>query len=170
MTRPDHLHPTIAAQVPWQRRICLGIAGVIGVTALAACGSSVPAQPSPPPAASSAASPAASSATSAGGMSSMTAASPGSSAATASRSAAAAAVITIDKFAYSTPSSVAPGAVVTVLNKDGEAHTVTADSDGAFDDKASPGASTSFTAPMEPGSYPFHCTYHSNMHGVLVVK
>jgi plastocyanin len=27
-----------------------------------------------------------------------------------------------------------------------------------------------FTAPNKPGTYPFHCTYHSNMHGVLVVK
>jgi plastocyanin len=60
--------------------------------------------------------------------------------------------------------------MITVLNKDEEAHTVTADSGDAFDDKATPGASTQFQAPTKPGSYPFHCTYHSNMHGVLVVK
>jgi plastocyanin len=93
-----------------------------------------------------------------------------SSTSASSQPAAAAAVITIDKFTYSTPASVSPGAIVTVLNKDGEAHTVTADTGAAFDDKATPGASTTFTAPMKPGSYPFHCTYHSNMHGVLVVR
>ena len=27
-----------------------------------------------------------------------------------------------------------------------------------------------FTAPAAPGSYKFHCAYHSNMHGTLVVK
>jgi len=79
-------------------------------------------------------------------------------------------VITIDKFAYSLPASVSPGAKITVQNKDGENHTVTADSGGAFDAKAEASASITFTAPMKPGSYPFHCTYHSNMHGVLVVK
>lgn len=56
------------------------------------------------------------------------------------------------------------------MNMDGEAHTVTADTGSAFDDKATAGAVTTFTAPSKPGSYPFHCTYHSNMHGVLVVK
>jgi plastocyanin len=71
---------------------------------------------------------------------------------------------------YQTPASVSPGATVTVMNMDGEAHTVTADSGSAFDVKADPGASTTFTAPTKPGTYAFHCTYHSNMHGMLVVK
>jgi plastocyanin len=78
--------------------------------------------------------------------------------------------IHISKFAYQTPASVSPGAKVTVMNMDGEAHTVTADSGSAFDTKIDPGASTTFTAPMKPGSYAFHCTYHGNMHGTLVVK
>jgi plastocyanin len=30
--------------------------------------------------------------------------------------------------------------------------------------------SATIIAPMKPGSYAFHCTYHSNMHGMLVVK
>jgi len=71
---------------------------------------------------------------------------------------------------YETPASVSPGATVTVMNMDGEAHTVTADTGSAFDVKAAPGASTTFTAPTKPGTYAFHCTYHSNMHGMLVVK
>jgi plastocyanin len=154
----DNTSPPRPTGVAWQRRICLGIAGLVGVATLAACGSSSSAKPTTPSAAATA------------GASSTMPSSSGSSAAAASQPAAAPAVITIDKFAYSTPASVAPGAAVMVLNKDGEAHTVTADSGGAFDDKATPGASTTFTAPMKPGSYPFHCTYHSNMHGVLVVK
>jgi plastocyanin len=63
-----------------------------------------------------------------------------------------------------------PGAMVSVINMDGEAHTVTADSGNAFDDMATAGKTTMFKAPDKPGSYPFHCTYHSNMHGVLIVK
>jgi plastocyanin len=87
-----------------------------------------------------------------------------------SAAAASAVVLHISKFAYQTPASVAPGATVTVMNMDGEAHTVTADSGGAFDTKIDPGKSATFTAPMKPGSYAFHCTYHGNMHGTLVVK
>jgi len=56
------------------------------------------------------------------------------------------------------------------MNMDGEAHTVTADEWNAFDVQVAGDATGSFTAPMEPGSYPFHCSYHSNMHGVLVVQ
>jgi plastocyanin len=80
----------------------------------------------------------------------------------------AAAVVTIQDFAFTTPDSVSPGARVTVHNMDGTAHTVTADSGNAFNDAAAPGNST-FTAPTEPGSYPFHCNIHPEMHGVLVV-
>ena len=84
-------------------------------------------------------------------------------------SGASADTITIKDFQFSTPDSVAPGAKVSVNNQDGTAHTVTADSGNAFDDQANPGNS-SFTAPSEPGSYPFHCTFHPEMHGTLVVK
>ena len=101
-------------------------------------------------------------------MSSMGSSSAGSSG--GSTAAASAVVIHISKFMYQTPASVSPGATVTVMNMDGEAHTVTADSGSAFDVKAAPGASTTFTAPTKPGTYAFHCTYHSNMHGMLVVK
>jgi plastocyanin len=56
------------------------------------------------------------------------------------------------------------------MNMDGEAHTVTADTAAAFDVKALPGESVTFTAPSKPGTYPFHCTFHSDMQGSLVVK
>jgi plastocyanin len=94
----------------------------------------------------------------------------GSSGASSPSAASSAVVIHIAKFAYQTPASVSPGAKVTVMNMDGEAHTVTADSGSAFDTKTDPGASSTFTAPMKPGTYAFHCTFHGNMHGMLVVK
>jgi len=77
--------------------------------------------------------------------------------------------IHIKSFAYTGPDSVPAGGSVTVMNMDNEAHTVTAD-DGSFNVVAKPGTSTTFTAPATAGSYPYHCTYHSNMHGTLTVK
>ena len=74
----------------------------------------------------------------------------------------------ISGFAFQVPDSVSPGATVSVMNMDGEAHTVTAD-DGDFDVQVPAGATVTFTAPTAPGSYAFTCTYHANMHGVLVV-
>lgn len=102
------------------------------------------------------------------GSSSSSAAPPSSS--TSSAMAHAPAMIHISSFKYAVPASVAPGATVSVMNMDGENHTVTADSGNAFDVKATAGTTVTFTAPSKPGTYPFHCTYHSNMHGVLVVK
>jgi len=92
-----------------------------------------------------------------------------SSASPSSSAPAAAAVLTIKDYKYSGASSVAPGTQVTVKNEDSEAHTVTADSGGAFDVKIDPGKSASFTAPAKAGSFPYHCTYHGNMHGTLKV-
>ena len=90
--------------------------------------------------------------------------------ASADAGAAAEVVVHIEDFAYEVPESVSPGATVSVMNMDGEAHTVTADEGDAFDAQVTGDASGSFTAPTEPGSYSFICTYHSNMRGVLVVK
>jgi plastocyanin len=78
--------------------------------------------------------------------------------------------IHISSFKYMTPATVSPGAMISVMNMDNQNHTVTADSGNAFDVKADAGAVVMFKAPTKPGSYPFHCTYHSNMHGVLIVK
>lgn len=77
--------------------------------------------------------------------------------------------MTIKDFAFTAPVSVPAGATIQVKNADGEAHTVTADSGGAFDTMVGGKETASFTAPAIPGRYPFHCTYHGNMHGVLVV-
>ncbi|MFH5880168.1 cupredoxin domain-containing protein [Arthrobacter sp. NA-172] len=79
--------------------------------------------------------------------------------------------ITIKDFGYQGPVSVSPGAKITVKDEDAQAHTVTSDDGKAFDAAVAGGGGTAeFTAPTAPGSYPYHCTYHSNMHGILVVK
>ncbi|WP_029431324.1 cupredoxin domain-containing protein [Blastococcus sp. URHD0036] len=126
------------------------------IAATAACGSSADTDGSAPT----------SSASSSSGPSS-TAASAGATPSTTTTSATA---ITIDAFAYTTPASVPPGAMVSVTNADAEAHTVTADDGGAFDVTILPGATAVFTAPTTPGSYAFSCLLHGNMHGVLVVQ
>lgn len=83
----------------------------------------------------------------------------------------AAATITIKDFKYGDPITVAPGAVVEVVNMDTAPHTVTAEQDKVFDlDLGGNGAKGTFTAPSEPGTYPYFCVYHPNMKGTLTVK
>ena len=82
----------------------------------------------------------------------------------------AAVVITITNFAYQGPDSVSPGSTVTVKNEDSQAHTVTSDQAGLFDAVVPGGGNVVFTAPTTAGSYAYHCTYHSNMHGTLIVE
>ncbi|MDX6325978.1 MAG: hypothetical protein QOK15_2332 [Nocardioidaceae bacterium] len=84
--------------------------------------------------------------------------------------AAAAAMITIKDFAFQGPSSVKPGTEVMVMNSDSETHSVTSDTSGLFDVNVDAGGTAKLTAPSKPGSYAYHCKYHSNMHGTLVVK
>lgn len=79
--------------------------------------------------------------------------------------------ITIKNFAFS-PSAVtvAPGATVTVTNRDQVAHTVTA-MDGRFNTgDIAPGRSETFTAPNTAGSYPYICSIHQYMTGTLTVS
>lgn len=82
----------------------------------------------------------------------------------------AAAVITIQDFEFSGPDSVAPGAEVMVNNDDTTSHTVTAEGDGGFDVTIAGGETATFTAPSQPGSYPYVCNFHGDMTGTLVVK
>ena len=77
--------------------------------------------------------------------------------------------IVISGFAYTVPATVAPGTQVTVRNNDTAEHTVTADTGGAFDVEIEGGETATLTVPSTPGTYPFHCTYHPNMHGDLTV-
>ncbi|MFE3827996.1 cupredoxin domain-containing protein [Streptomyces sp. NPDC059092] len=80
--------------------------------------------------------------------------------------------VTIDNFTYA-PShlTVAPGAEVTVVNKDSVAHTVTATTGKAFDTGTiGPGKTATFTAPAKAGAYPYTCTIHPFMKGTLTVR
>lgn len=83
--------------------------------------------------------------------------------------AAAAAEILIKGFKYQGAVTVSPGAQITVINEDVEAHTITADTGNAFDANIQVGTGT-FTAPTEPGTYTYHCIFHGNMKGTLTVK
>ncbi len=94
---------------------------------------------------------------------------PSTTTSAAAPTAAAPVVITIKDFKFTVPASVAPGSKITVKNQDGEAHTVTSATAGAFDVKADPGVTATFTAPTKAGSYPFVCKFHANMMGTLVV-
>jgi len=68
--------------------------------------------------------------------------------------------------------AVAAGTTVTWFNTDSIAHTVTSDADtGVIFDSGpiEPGASWSFTFDGPAGSYPYHCTFHPGMTGVVQV-
>ncbi len=79
--------------------------------------------------------------------------------------------ITISNFAFSPNSiAVAPGAHVTVTNKDQVAHTVTSSKGGFNTGDILPGASATFTAPSTPGRYPYICSIHQFMTGTLTVS
>jgi plastocyanin len=68
--------------------------------------------------------------------------------------------------------TVKPGEKVTVTNKDSVAHTLTDKKTHKFDtgNIDGNGGTATFTSPTTPGSYPFGCTYHPNMHGTLIVQ
>lgn len=82
---------------------------------------------------------------------------------------AAPAEILIKGFKYEGTEIVSPGTEITVTNEDVEAHSITADAAGAFDVITKVGTTT-FTAPTEPGTYPYHCIFHANMKGTLTVE
>jgi plastocyanin len=65
--------------------------------------------------------------------------------------------------------TVAPGGLVTVDNRDSVSHTVTA-GDGEFDSGEVPGGgAATLQAPDEPGTYGFACEIHPDMTGTLTV-
>jgi plastocyanin len=78
--------------------------------------------------------------------------------------------IAIADMQFGPPLTVTPGATVTVVNSDSAEHTVTADSGNAFNAEVNGKGTTTFTAPTQPGTYAYHCTYHPMMHGQLIVQ
>lgn len=102
-----------------------------------------------------------------------TPAAPASSPASTTAAAPAAATgptIAISGMKFGSPVTVPPGATVTVTNADGAEHSVTADTGNAFDVDVDGKGTATFTAPTQPGTYAFHCTYHPMMHGQLIVS
>jgi plastocyanin len=87
-----------------------------------------------------------------------------------SPSVAAEATITISGMKFGDPVTVAPGATIEIVNDDTAEHSVTSNTAGQFDTDVDGGAKETFTAPTQPGEYAFHCTYHPNMKGTLIVK
>ncbi len=48
---------------------------------------------------------------------------------------------------------------------------MTADGDGGFDVTVPPGGEQPRSRrPSDPGTYPYHCMFHSDMHGTLHVR
>jgi plastocyanin len=81
------------------------------------------------------------------------------------------ATIVIQNFAFSpAKTTVAPGATVTVDNKDGVTHTLTSTSGGFTTGDVAAGQTKTFTAPSKAGSYPYICEIHQYMTGTLVVS
>jgi plastocyanin len=93
-----------------------------------------------------------------------------SSTAAATSATAAGPKITISDMQFGPPLTVTPGATVTVINSDGPEHSVTADSGNAFNVDVDGKGTATFTAPTQPGTYAYHCTYHPMMHGQLIVQ
>jgi len=80
-------------------------------------------------------------------------------------------VVTISNMAYSpSPLTVSKGTTVTWKNNDSVAHTATAD-DASFDTGNIPANSTSSGVTFnQAGTFAYHCTYHSGMHGTITVN
>ena len=91
----------------------------------------------------------------------------GSSKSAGSNSATSAA-ITVKDFQFTTK-PVTAGATVTVHSNGPSDHTVTADN-GEFNVSVSSGKDVTFTAPAKAGTYKFHCSIHTQMHGILTVQ
>ncbi|HKA04166.1 MAG TPA: cupredoxin domain-containing protein [Acidimicrobiales bacterium] len=77
--------------------------------------------------------------------------------------------LTIKNFAFSTVTAK-PGATITVVNRDGVTHTVTADAKAFNTGPVQAGASVTVRAPSAPGTYKFFCSIHPEMAGTLIVK
>jgi plastocyanin len=79
--------------------------------------------------------------------------------------------VTISDFKFKpTPLTVQAGAGVNVTNDDSAAHTLTADDGHSFDTGTLDQGSSKTISVTKPGTYPYHCSIHSFMHGTLIVK
>ena len=82
----------------------------------------------------------------------------------------AAGTITIADFAYGEPLTVAPEALIRVVNQDSASHDVDATDGTSFNtDLLGQGEELTFNAPSEEGTYDFTCSEHPQMSGQLIV-
>ena len=89
----------------------------------------------------------------------------------ASVTSASAITVTIKNFAFHPANlTVGPGATITVRNEDQVIHTLTADSRAFNTGDVSNGVSVTFTAPTQPGTYPFRDLLRPFMTGVMTVS
>ena len=80
------------------------------------------------------------------------------------------ATVDISGMAFPTTTIVKLGTTVVWNNKDAMAHTVTSDDGSSFSSgNLAAGASFSYLA-KTAGSFSYHCNYHSNMVGTLIVN
>ena len=78
--------------------------------------------------------------------------------------------VDISGMAFPTTTTVKIGTTIVWNNKDAMTHTVTSDDGSSFNSgNLASGASFSYQA-KTAGSFPYHCNYHANMHGTLVVN
>jgi plastocyanin len=78
--------------------------------------------------------------------------------------------VSIDNYAFKAPKVTIPaGGAVVWKNGDDDPHTVTAD-DGSFDSKGLGLGDTYRHVFAKPGTYPYHCSAHPYMKGVVVVE
>ena len=79
--------------------------------------------------------------------------------------------ITISNFMFDPmAASVAPGATVSVTNKDSVTHTLTATGGQFNTGNIGAGQTKTFTAPSKAGTYHYICNIHQYMMGTIVVR
>jgi plastocyanin len=82
--------------------------------------------------------------------------------------------VTLQNFAFNPQNiTIAVGDSVTWINKDSTNHTVTGDKVGSGDDfdSGSFGNGAEFTHTFtQAGTYPYHCSIHTNMKGTVTVQ
>ena len=78
--------------------------------------------------------------------------------------------VIIKSFAFSpVVDTISQGTTITWKNNDGVAHTSTSDS-GVWDTGSIPSGGSKTTVFNMVGSFPYHCTIHPSMTGIIVVK
>ena len=76
--------------------------------------------------------------------------------------------IVIEGFAFSDPITVSAGTEITIINRDGVSHTVTAD-DMSFDTGVIGGSETATLTVNSTGTFDYFCAIHPSMTGSITV-